>query len=44
MMGVLGTSYRRLANPGRQVGVLLDASAQHAGRTGREVLTLTAAL
>jgi ABC-2 type transport system ATP-binding protein len=39
---VLGTSYRRLANPGRQVGVLLDASAQHAGRTGREVLTLTA--
>ena len=39
---VLGTSYRRLPNPGRQVGVLLDASAQHAGRTGREVLTLSA--
>jgi ABC-2 type transport system ATP-binding protein len=39
---VLGTSYRRLPNPGRQVGVLLDASAQHAGRTGREALTLTA--
>ena len=25
-------------NPGLEVGVLLDASAQHAGRTGREVL------
>ena len=30
--------YRRLPNPGRHVGVLLDASAQHPGRTGREVL------
>jgi ABC-2 type transport system ATP-binding protein len=39
---VLGASYRRLPNPGRQVGVLLDASAQHAGRSGREVLTLSA--
>jgi ABC-2 type transport system ATP-binding protein len=39
---VLGTSYRRLPNPGRQVGVLLDASAQHAGRTGREALALSA--
>jgi ABC-2 type transport system ATP-binding protein len=29
-----------LPNPGTQVGVLLDASAQHAGRTGREILTL----
>ncbi|HST83012.1 MAG TPA: ATP-binding cassette domain-containing protein [Kineosporiaceae bacterium] len=34
--------YRKLVNPGRQVGVLLDASAQHAGRTGREVLNLAA--
>jgi ABC-2 type transport system ATP-binding protein len=33
---------RDIPNPGTQVGVLLDASAQHAGRTGREVLTLTA--
>src|SRR4051812_2165630 len=41
---VLGKAYRELANPGRQVGVLLDASAQHAGRTGREVLTLGAQL
>ena len=39
---VLNTSYGKLPNPGRQVGVLLDASAQHSGRTGREVLSLTA--
>ena len=26
--------------PGLEVGVLLDASAQHAGRTGREILTI----
>ena len=37
-----GVPYRQLGNPGRRVGVLLDASAQHAGRTGREVLTLAA--
>jgi ABC-2 type transport system ATP-binding protein len=36
------TNYRKLPNPGRHVGVLLDASAQHSGRTGREVLTLAA--
>ncbi len=39
---VLGAEYAQLPNPGRRVGVLLDASAQHAGRTGREVLTLGA--
>jgi ABC-2 type transport system ATP-binding protein len=39
---VNGEPYRRLPNPGRQVGVLLDASAQHPGRTGRETLTLSA--
>jgi ABC-2 type transport system ATP-binding protein len=39
---VTGVPYRDLPNPGRRVGVLLDASAQHAGRTGREVLTLSA--
>ena len=39
---VLDTSYRSLPNPGREVGVLLDASAQHAGRSGREALALTA--
>ncbi|MDQ4052163.1 MAG: ATP-binding cassette domain-containing protein [Actinomycetota bacterium] len=37
-----GHLYRDLPNPGRHVGVLLDASAQHAGRTGREILTIGA--
>src|SRR6476620_3876851 len=37
---VCGRAFRDLPNPGREVGVLLDASAQHAGRTGREILTL----
>jgi ABC-2 type transport system ATP-binding protein len=37
-----GHRYVDLPNPGRRVGVLLDASAQHAGRTGREVLTIGA--
>ncbi|UFN45433.1 ABC transporter ATP-binding protein [Nocardioides okcheonensis] len=35
-----GARFVDLPNPGREVGVLLDASAQHAGRTGREVLTV----
>jgi ABC-2 type transport system ATP-binding protein len=35
-----GRHFADLPNPGREVGVLLDASAQHAGRTGREVLTI----
>jgi ABC-2 type transport system ATP-binding protein len=35
-----GRSFAELPNPGREVGVMLDASAQHAGRTGREILTL----
>ena len=39
---VLGHPYRDLPNPGRHVGVMLDASAQHPGRTGREVLTIAA--
>jgi ABC-2 type transport system ATP-binding protein len=37
---VSGRSYADLPNPGLEVGVLLDASAQHAGRTGREILTI----
>jgi ABC-2 type transport system ATP-binding protein len=41
---VLGRRFADLPNPGLEVGVLLDASAQHAGRTGREVLTLAAAV
>ncbi len=39
---ILGRPYRELPNPGRHVGVMLDASAQHPGRTGREVLNLAA--
>ncbi len=39
---LLGQTYRELHNPGRQVGVMLDASAQHPGRTGREVLRVAA--
>ena len=39
---VLGHAYRDLPNPGRHVGVMLDASAQHPGRAGREVLTIAA--
>ncbi len=37
-----GHHYHDIPNPGRHVGVLLDASAQHGGRTGREVLELGA--
>ena len=39
---VLGRRFAELPDPGREVGVLLDASAQHAGRTGREILTIAA--
>jgi ABC-2 type transport system ATP-binding protein len=39
---VLGARYRDLPNPGRHVGVLLDASAQHGGRRGREALAISA--
>ena len=35
-----GRKFTELPNPGTEVGVLLDASAQHAGRTGREILTV----
>ncbi|MGD9960951.1 ABC transporter ATP-binding protein [Nocardioides sp.] len=37
-----GHLYSDIPNPGRHVGVLLDASAQHAGRSGREILELGA--
>src|SRR5690349_13194392 len=37
-----GMHYRAIPNPGRHVGVLLDASAQHSGRTGREILEIGA--
>jgi ABC-2 type transport system ATP-binding protein len=37
---ISGRRFADLPNPGAEVGVLLDASAQHAGRTGRETLTI----
>jgi ABC-2 type transport system ATP-binding protein len=39
---ISGRHFADLPNPGREVGVMLDASAQHAGRTGREILTIAA--
>ena len=39
---ILGERNRDLPNPGRRVGILLDASAQHAGRRGREAFGLSA--
>jgi hypothetical protein len=39
---VLGRCFQDLPDPGHEVGVLLDASAQHAGRTGRETATIAA--
>jgi ABC-2 type transport system ATP-binding protein len=41
---IAGRPYAALPNPGRQVGVLLDAAAQHPGRTGRATLQLAAAV
>jgi ABC-2 type transport system ATP-binding protein len=37
---ISGRRFAELPNPGREVGVMLDASAQHGGRTGREILTI----
>ncbi|GAA3234482.1 ABC transporter ATP-binding protein [Nonomuraea helvata] len=41
---VLGRPYAKLERPGFEVGTVLDAGAQHPGRSGREVLTLGAML
>ena len=41
---VCGRAFRDLDRPGRRCGVLLDAGAQHAGRTARETLLLSARL
>ena len=41
---VLGRRYAELPNPSQHVGVMLDAAAQHPGRTGREVLQLAATI
>jgi ABC-2 type transport system ATP-binding protein len=39
---VLGVPYATLPNPAREVGILLDAGAQHPGRRGREALAVSA--
>jgi ABC-2 type transport system ATP-binding protein len=41
---VLGVPFAELPDPGRRVGVLIDASAQHSGRRGVEVLATSAQL
>ncbi len=41
---MLGRLYAEIPNPGRHVGVLIDASAVHTGRRGRETLALSAEL
>jgi ABC-2 type transport system ATP-binding protein len=41
---VLGVPFAELPNPGRRVGVLIDASAQHSGRRGVEALAASAQL
>ena len=41
---VCGTPFEELPNPGRRVGVLIDAQAQHSGRRGGEVLAASAQL
>ena len=41
---VLGRSYAEIPNPGRHVGVLIDAAAAHEGRRGRETLAVSAQL
>src|SRR6202012_400686 len=39
---LLGRPFTQIPNPGRHVGVLIDASAAHSGRRGRETLALSA--
>jgi ABC-2 type transport system ATP-binding protein len=41
---VLGRPYAEIPNPGRHIGVLIDASAAHEGRRGRETLAVSAEL
>src|SRR4051794_25739340 len=39
---IFGGRFRDLPNPGQRVGILLDASAQYAGRRGLEALAISA--
>jgi ABC-2 type transport system ATP-binding protein len=39
---LFGTPFSQIPNPGRHVGVLIDASAAHSGRRGRETLATSA--
>ncbi len=39
---IAGQPYRRLANPAQVVGIMIDASAAHGGRTGQETLRIAA--
>ena len=41
---VAGCAFARLPNPARVAGTLLDASAMHAGRTGRATLRIAATM
>jgi ABC-2 type transport system ATP-binding protein len=41
---VLGRPFTQLPNPGLHIGVLIDASAAHSGRRGRETLAASAQL
>jgi ABC-2 type transport system ATP-binding protein len=41
---LFGRPFTQIPNPGRHVGVLIDASAAHSGRRGRETLATSAQL
>jgi ABC-2 type transport system ATP-binding protein len=41
---LLGRPFSEIPNPGRHIGVLIDASAAHSGRRGRETLATSAQL
>src|ERR1700727_1520968 len=41
---LLGRPFTEIPNPGRHIGVLIDASAAHSGRRGREPLPTRAQL
>lgn len=43
-VAIAGSAYADLPNPGRLVGVMLDAAAMHPGRTGLETLRIAARL